>query len=360
MREAAMEAGAIALDFKRKGGAKAWQKEPGNPVTEADLAVNRFLMERLKAARPDYGWLSEETSVSPSQLYRRRTWVVDPIDGTRAYMRQADPNWCVAIGLVEEGQAVAGAIFAPEHEAIYEAHLGGGAYRNGSLINVTERSNEEGARLIAAKQMVLHKDWPMPWPEVELSDPVPNATLLRMAFVAEGLWDGVLVLGNKSDWDLAPATVLVHEAGGLATTHRAEPFVFNRKVCSQRSLLAAGKPLHSLLEARTRAVAIPDPNGAADSVKRDIKRSQPAMSEAPRQDKQLLHLVIGGELKDVSQIEFEDLSKLDFVGAYPNYEAAYDAWKSAAQRTVDNAEMRYFIIHAHKLLDPETGSQHHV
>ena len=75
---------------------------------------------------------------------------------------------------------------------------------------------------------------------------------------------------------------------------------------------------------------------------------------------QLLHIVIGGELKDVTDIEFEDLTKIDFVGAYPNYKSAYDAWKSAAQRTVDNAEMRYFILHAHKLLDPETGSHHSV
>ncbi len=82
----------------------------------------------------------------------------------------------------------------------------------------------------------------------------------------------------------------------------------------------------------------------------------PAASRA----KQLLHLVIGGELKDVTGVEFEDLSQIDFVGAFPNYQAAYDAWKAAAQRTVDNAEMRYFILHAHKLLDPETGSQHSV
>lgn len=75
-------------------------------------------------------------------------------------------------------------------------------------------------------------------------------------------------------------------------------------------------------------------------------------------DKQLLHLVIGGELKNLGTVEFRDLSAVDFVGAYPNYKAAYAAWKGAAQRTVDNAHMRYFILHAHKLLDPETGKQH--
>ena len=76
--------------------------------------------------------------------------------------------------------------------------------------------------------------------------------------------------------------------------------------------------------------------------------------------KQLLHIVIGGELKDVTDVEFEDLSQIDFVGAFPSYKEAYDAWKGAAQRTVDNAETRYFILHAHKQLDPEPGAHHHV
>ncbi|MAK60416.1 MAG: inositol monophosphatase [Ponticaulis sp.] len=84
------------------------------------------------------------------------------------------------------------------------------------------------------------------------------------------------------------------------------------------------------------------------------------MSDAASSGPQLLHLVIGGELKDVTGIEFEDLKEIDFVGAFPNYKAAYDAWKSAAQRTVDSAETRYFILHAHKLLDPETGAHHSV
>ena len=75
-------------------------------------------------------------------------------------------------------------------------------------------------------------------------------------------------------------------------------------------------------------------------------------------DKQLLHLVIGGELKDLAKVEFKNLNEVHFVGAYPNYRTAYDAWKAAAQRTVDNAHMRYFILHAHRLLDPQTGKQH--
>jgi myo-inositol-1(or 4)-monophosphatase len=75
-------------------------------------------------------------------------------------------------------------------------------------------------------------------------------------------------------------------------------------------------------------------------------------------DKQLLHLVIGGEMKEIGKVEFSNLKEVDFVGAFPSYRAAFDAWKAAAQRTVDNAQMRYFILHAHRLLDPETGKQH--
>jgi myo-inositol-1(or 4)-monophosphatase len=84
------------------------------------------------------------------------------------------------------------------------------------------------------------------------------------------------------------------------------------------------------------------------------------MSTSPQSQKQLLHVVLGGELKDVAGVEFRDLSKIDFVGAFPSYKAAFDAWKSAAQRTVDFAQTRYFILHAHRLLDPETGHSHDV
>lgn len=84
------------------------------------------------------------------------------------------------------------------------------------------------------------------------------------------------------------------------------------------------------------------------------------MSDETETGKQLLHIVIGGELRDVADVEFEDLKAIDFVGAFANYASAYDAWKGAAHRTVDNAEMRYFILHAHRLLDPETGVHHHV
>lgn len=264
MREAAFAAGALALEYKRKGGARAWEKKPGDPVTEADLAVNALLSEKLRKARPDYGWVSEETVSDGGASKADRVWLVDPIDGTRAYMRENDPHWCVGLALIEDGEALAGVIYAPEHDALYETRKGGGAYRNGEPVSASACSADTGCRLIAAEQMVRHKDWREPWPaDITLPNPRPNATLLRLALVAEGAWDGVVVLARKSDWDIAAGALLVSEAGGLATTHTGAPFRYNGPVKAQQSLVAAGKALHPLLVRRTKVVPLPDPAEAA-------------------------------------------------------------------------------------------------
>ncbi|MCF6329578.1 MAG: DUF4170 domain-containing protein [Henriciella sp.] len=358
LRTVASEAGDLAMSSLRRGDVKSWSKSKGDPVTEADIAVNDLIRERLLTARPDYGWLSEESVLDNEMRARTRVWVVDPIDGTRAFMR-GEPYWCIGLGVVERGQARVGLVHAPQLEQTYEARLGGGAFSNNARIQVSDCTLETGCRLIASQAMLDHPDWGTPWPAVTLADPMPNATLLRMCWVASGEWDAALTLSRKSDWDLVAGAIIVSEAGGIASTHLAEPYEFNRSEPAQRSLLVAGKALHSLLSARVKGVRLPDPNWT-------VRPDEPTLDTEPQTmgdmtgTKQLLHIVIGGELKNVTEVEFEDLSKLDFVGAFPNYKTAYDAWKGAAHRTVDNAEMRYFILHAHKLLDPETGDHHHV
>lgn len=359
MRELACEAGELARQMRSQAAPDAWEKAPGHLVTEADLAVNRLLADGLARLRPDYGWLSEETIDSPHNRRQERVWVVDPIDGTNAYIR-GDPHWCVGLAIVEAGEVVAGVIHAPEFNHLYEARRGGGAFLNGQQIFTSGHSRIPGCRMIASEAMILHDGWDDPWPDIELARPKPNATLLRMALVASGQWDAAVTLWRKSDWDLAAGAILVEEAGGVAATHLGETFRFNRVIPAQRSLIASGKRLFPLLRRRTEVVRLPDPNGKTVAVRSSHIVETGNMGETPQATKQLLHLVIGGELKNVTEVEFEDLKQIDFVGAFPNYKEAYDAWKSAAQRTVDNAEMRYFILHAHKLLDPETGSQHHV
>lgn len=282
LRALAVDAGALAMSFKDDGReTRAWKKSGGSPVTEADVAVNTLCQQRLSAARGDYGWLSEETADDPAKRQTSRCWVVDPIDGTRAYMRD-DPNWCIGLAVVESGHAVAGVIYAPEHGAMYEARRGGGAYRNGASIAVSECGSEAGCRLIAAQQMVAHKSWPEPWPEVVLAAPKPNATLLRMAFVADGSWDAAVVLGRKSDWDIAAGAIIVSEAGGLATTHLNEAFRFNREIPAQRSVIAAGKGLHPLLVQRSGIVTIADPQDPAGSPNPVIKTESTGHERRPK------------------------------------------------------------------------------
>lgn len=356
--EAVMRAGSMALSRFEAGDVQSWEKSPGHPVTAADLESNRILKEHLTTYRPDYGWLSEETALDRNTHLTDIVWCIDPIDGTRAFM-SGEPYWAIAGALIKDGRAVCGVVHAPALGETYGAELGKGAWLNGQRLLASSRNEEAGCRMIASESMLTHPAWDVPWPEMELAKPKPNATLLRMCWVATGQWDATLALWRKSDWDLAAGTVIVEEAGGIASTHHGEPYLFNRSEPAQRSLIAAGKRLHPLLVERVKGVRLPDPNWTVRPHDRTNDMEQTKMADTP-ESKQLLHLVLGGELKDVRGIEFEDLSKLDFVGAFPSYKAAYDAWKNAAQRTVDNAEMRYFILHAHKLLDPETGSHHHV
>lgn len=261
MREAACAAGELALSYRARGDTEAWDKAPGHPVTSADIAVNDLLSDMLRSARPDYGWLSEETADDSHARQRERVWVVDPIDGTRAYMRDNDPYWCIGIAVVEAGQPIAAVVYAPVFGELFEARLGGGAFLNGDRLEVTAQDAEAGARLITNRSLVEHPDWPEPWPDVTVSDPKPNATLYRMALVAAGRWDATFALFRKFDWDLAAGALLVSEAGGWVGTHLGESFQFNRPVPAQRSLLASGKLLHPLLVRRMKQVVLPDPNG---------------------------------------------------------------------------------------------------
>jgi myo-inositol-1(or 4)-monophosphatase len=353
------EAGQLALSWL-KHGAKVWEKSPDNPVTEADIAVNDLIRKRLSAARPDYGWLSEETKDNPANRTQARTFVVDPIDGTKAFVK-GEPGFCVSIARLEGGRPVVGALFNPLTDELLTARLGGGARLNGQPIHVTGKG-EIACRMIGQPDVFRGRFRDL-WPGVELIDPMPNAVAWRIALVAMGRWDAAVALNDKNDWDLAAAVLILSEAGGAATDRHGEPFVFNRAPSiktgvTQAGVIAAGPKLHALVM-----------ESVSELIRRYVSQTgaRPMASAAPSKtpavssgQKQLLHLVIGGELKDVTGIEFRDLSQVHLVGAYPTYKAAYDAWKGAAQRTVDNAHMRYFILHAHRLLDPETGRTHDV
>jgi myo-inositol-1(or 4)-monophosphatase len=154
------EAGKIARTFFG-GSYKRWSKAQGSPVTEADLAVDRFLNEQLRAARPAYGWLSEETDDDPARLDDATVFVVDPIDGTVAFMKNR-PHFTICAAVVHQGRSVAGVVYNPISDEFFAAREGHGATRNGDSIRVSGRTEIEGCRMLGDKAMFAHRAWEYP------------------------------------------------------------------------------------------------------------------------------------------------------------------------------------------------------
>jgi myo-inositol-1(or 4)-monophosphatase len=242
----AREAGAIAAarcgtDYRR------WEKSPGNPVCEIDLEVDSFLRERLTALDPEAGWLSEETLDSSDRMERRRLWVVDPIDGTRDYLR-GRPGWCVSVALVEERTPLLGVLDAPMRGEHWRAEKGLGAWRNGERIRAGGRTELSGAR-VPTDQL----------PEVD-SDLVavakPNSIALRIALVAAGEADLVATLRWGFEWDIAAAALIAAEAGATVSGALGQPLAFNSASGEAFGVLVAAPGIHRQAVERLRERAM--------------------------------------------------------------------------------------------------------
>jgi myo-inositol-1(or 4)-monophosphatase len=250
LKQAVRDAGELALTyFKRQ--ILVNRKPDGSEVSEADLAVDTALKLDLLAKRPDYGWLSEETEDDPERLKHARVWMVDPIDGTNAFLRHL-PEWTVSAALVEDGVPVIGVVFNPATKEFFHAIRGQGAFLNDERIKASDRSSLEGALLIASGGLFKKKIWKEPWPEVKTQ--WVNSVAYRLALVAAGRADATISLSGKCEWDLAAAAVLVEEAGGVITGHRGEGHRYNSESPRFASLVASGKALHPLLIERTSRV----------------------------------------------------------------------------------------------------------
>ncbi len=250
---ASREAGAIARKYF--GGAfKIFRKSGGDPVTEADLAIDAFLKERLLAARPDYGWLSEESADDPARLAAKRVFVVDPIDGTHGFVR-GKPQFTIVAAVVEDGRPIAAAVFNPITEEMCDAAIGQGARKNGETIHVSQKADIPGARFLATKSFFYPQGWESPWPP-DIVVESRSSIAYRMALVAEGAFDAMMSMSNKSDWDLAAADLIVNEAGGRATTGEGETLLYNRKEPVQGSIICAPPILHERLIEKLRELKV--------------------------------------------------------------------------------------------------------
>jgi myo-inositol-1(or 4)-monophosphatase len=249
---AARAAGELALKIRARG-LELTTKSDGTPVTNADLEVDALLKSLLIGARPDYGWLSEETIDDPARLQRQRLFVVDPIDGTRAFLRDR-PWWVVSIAVVEAGRPTAGVAHAPDTGETFQAVTGGGAFRNGAPIAPSGATRLEGCAMLGDAKLFAHPIWSPPWPPMRIES--RNSIAYRLCLVACGDFDAAIAMSSKREWDLAAADLIASEAGCLVTTRSGRPLAYNRANATASSLVCASPALHPLILQRTGPIEL--------------------------------------------------------------------------------------------------------
>ncbi len=244
------EAALLALPFFRQGErttARVWNKSGGSPVTEADVTVDAFLKVRLSELLPGAAWLSEETRDDPVRLAHDLVWIVDPIDGTRAFL-SGDPDWSIAVALLAHGEPVLGHVAAPVTATLYEAVAGQGATKDGVPIRVSAQAGVAGARVTGPKPMADRIERRLGLGETSgalVRLPRIPSLALRLVRVAEGLVDVGLVSSDARDWDLAGADLILREAGGAVVGLDGRAPVYNRREPIHGELIAVPEALRA-------------------------------------------------------------------------------------------------------------------
>lgn len=231
------EAADMAMALWQEGGVRVrnWEKSPGQLVCEVDLEADRLLRERLSAIDPAAAWLSEETADDLVRLQHDRIWLVDPIDGTRDYLR-GRPGWAVSVALVEHGNPVLGLLAAPARNEIWMAERGQGAWRNGTPLTASRRPALPGARVPADQLPKLDRDL--------TAVHKPNSIALRMAMVAADEADLVATVRWGNEWDIAAAMLIAQEAGAVVTDARGQELRFNRADPTALGVLCCAPDIH--------------------------------------------------------------------------------------------------------------------
>ncbi len=237
LASAAREAGALALDYFRPGARTSAQVETkvgGSPVTAADLAADLLLKRRLRDALPEAGWLSEETIDDFERLARRSLIVVDPIDGTRAFVI-GDPHWAVSAALVVDGRPIAGVVHAPALNETYAAARRAGATFNGATVAA---ASEWPPRAAAGPKPTIQAMAAKLGAAVAVTPRVPSLAY-RLCMAARGAVDFAVAAENSHDWDIAAADLLLEEAGARLIDASGERLLYNARHVRRGALLAA-------------------------------------------------------------------------------------------------------------------------
>lgn len=242
LTDAAREAGRIALRYWRKDP-QVWDKggEHG-PVTEADLAVNDMLKARLLTARPDYGWLSEETPDNADRLAADTVFIIDPIDGTRAFVA-GEETWAHSLAVAHKGKVTAGVVYLPAIDRIYTASEASPPMKDGQLIAASARDVLEGSNILTTKANMVPEKWPGGVPDIIRSFRASLA--YRMCLAAEGRFDGMLTLRDAWEWDIAAGSLIAERAGAVVTDQSGASLRFNSQGAQANGVLALPPRLHA-------------------------------------------------------------------------------------------------------------------
>lgn len=232
------EAGRIAMGLWPGDGHQvaSWEKEPGSPVCEADIEVDGYLRHQLGLLLPSAGWLSEETADDPKRLGKGLIWLVDPIDGTRDFLRGRS-GWCVSVALISAGRPLIGLLDAPARGEKWIAEAGKGAWRNGEQLVASTRAELVGARVPAASLQKVD--------EILTMVDQPNSIALRVAMVGADEADLCATLRWGFEWDIAAATLIAREAGATVSDAFGKPFAYNKRDPRAFGMMVSAPDIHA-------------------------------------------------------------------------------------------------------------------
>lgn len=249
---AVQEAGEIAMHHWRHKPAHWDKPDNGGPVSEADLAVNDRLETLLRSARPDYGWLSEESADDPARLTAKRCFIVDPIDGTRGFINGED-TFSIVAGICEGDRMIAGAVWLPALKRLYSAHIDGPALYNGMVMRASSATRPDGARVLTTAPNMAASHWPGGVPDLKRS--FRPSLAYRLCLVGEGRHDAMITFRPAWEWDIAAASLIAERGGALVTDATGVALRFNQPDPRSAGVIAAPPALHGALMARTRATS---------------------------------------------------------------------------------------------------------
>ena len=241
IKDTILRAGDIALKWFRNDP-ENWEKEDGSLISKVDIEINNLLMKILKKNNPSFGWLSEETEDDKSRLTNEVTYVVDPLDGTKAFL-EGKKEFSISIALVKNGEPISGIVYSPSTKEIFESEKGKGSWKNNKQIKISKYKELSGCRMVAFKPMFSHPSWKKPWPDMLIEN--KNSVAYRMALVASGEFDAMMALNSKNDWDIAAGDLLIREAGGIVSQHNNTKMKYNDLSTKKPSVIGSNLKIYN-------------------------------------------------------------------------------------------------------------------